>query len=109
MVKKRKFNWLNICKSPDDHFGIYVIWSDTVCVYVGKTEKQSIKQRLLQHYTNSHNEKLYGWVQSSYTLWFSFETVSNVDSIDAKERNRVKRYAPVANKHLRKKEHQYGY
>ena len=109
MLRKRKFNWLNIQKSPDDEFGIYAIWAKNVCIYVGKAEKQSLRKRLLQHYNKSHNEKLSAWIKSSHPLWFSVETVSNLTSIDAKERNRIKMYAPLTNINLKKKESQYGH
>ena len=108
MLKKYRFNWLNICRSPDDEFGVYALWSKTACIYVGKAEKQSLRKRLLQHYHRSHNDKLSAWIKSSHPLWFSYEKVNNLTSIDAKERNRVKKYAPLTNINLRKKEYQYG-
>jgi len=107
-MKKRRFNWLNIGKAPDDEFGIYSIWSKNLCIYVGKAEKQSIRSRLQQHYSGSHNDKLDKWIKSSHPLWFSYESVANKTAIDAKERNRIKRFAPITNKVLLKKEAQYG-
>ena len=64
---------------------------------------------MLQHYRGSHNNKLNAWIKSSHPLWISFETVSNLKSIDSKERNRIKRFAPLTNDKLKKKESQYGH
>ena len=108
MLRKLKFNWFNISKSPDDEFGIYSIWTKSVCVYVGKAEKQSLRVLLLQHYHRSHNDQLNAWIKSSHQLWFTIEPVKNLNSIDAKERNRIKNYAPLTNVKLTKKENQYG-
>ena len=107
-MKKRRFNWINILKSPDDQNGIYAIWGQNICVYVGQAKKQSLQARLLKHYDKSHNEKLNNWIRSSYPLWFTVEPIDNIDTIDAKERTRIKRYAPLTNLKLQKKEYQYG-
>lgn len=107
-MKKLKFNWLNIQKLPEDVHGIYSIWSRTTCIYIGKAQNQSLKKRLLQHYSRCHNEKLKAWINSSHQLWFGVEPVTNMGSIDAKERNRIKKYAPLTNELLRKRENQYG-
>ena len=73
-----------------------------------ESSNQSLKKRLLQHYSRCHNEKLKAWINSSHQLWFGVEPVTNMGSIDAKERNRIKKYAPLTNELLRKRENQYG-
>ena len=108
-MQRKIFNWLNIQKAPNDAGGLYFIWSRGVCVYVGKAEHQSLRSRLIQHYTGSHNERLATWINSSHPLWFSTEIVKNMSAINAKERNRIKTFAPLANKLLKKKESQYGH
>ncbi len=90
-------------------FGVYSIWSKNVCVYVGQAKQQSLQSRLRQHYNGSHNEKLNAWIKSSHPLWFTVEPTNNIQGIDAKERNRIKKYAPLTNKLLLKKEYQYGH
>lgn len=107
-MRLKKFNWLNIQKVPDDEYGIYMIRSKNVCIYIGKAELQSLRSRLIQHYTGSHNEKLAAWIGSSHPLFFAFEIVCNLSAINAKERNRIKSFAPITNKLLNKKEYQYG-
>lgn len=109
VYEKKLFNYLNIMKAPDDKYGIYSIWSKSICIYVGQARNQSFRERLQQHYNGSHNEKLQAWIQSSHELWYTLESVENPTSIDAKERNRIKRLSPITNKQLRKKESQYGH
>ena len=98
-----------VVKSPDDEFGVYSIWSKNVCIYVGQAKHQSLQSRLRQHYNGSHNGKLNAWIKSSHPLWFCVEPTKNIQAIDAKERNRIKKYAPLTNKLLLKKEYQYGH
>jgi excinuclease UvrABC nuclease subunit len=106
-MSKFRFNWHNISKVSDDEYGIYSIWSKNVCLYVGKAEKQSLRKRLLQHYSGSHNDKLTLWLNSSHEKWFSVEIVKNTMMIDVKERQSIKWYAPISNVKLLKKGSQY--
>ena len=107
-MTKKRFNWLNIGKAPEHEFGVYSIWSKNICIYVGLAKEQSIRVRLRQHYSGSHNDILDSWIKSSHPLWFHYESVENKKAIEAKERIRIKRFAPIANKILLKKENQYG-
>ena len=107
-MKKKRFNWLNIGTAPGDEFGVYSIWSKNLCIYVGLAKEQSLRSRLYQHYSGSHNDILDKWIKSSHPLWFFYESVANNNAIEAKERDRIKRFAPIANKVLLKKERQYG-
>lgn len=107
-MRKLRFNWRNIERAPADIGGVYIIWSKYVCVYVGKTDKQSLRNRLRQHYNGSHNSALNLWLRSSHLLWFSYEARRHASAVAALERNRIKQYAPLTNIRLRKKEEQYG-
>ena len=107
-MKRHRLNWLNLQKAPDRDFGVYLIWSKKVCVYVGKAERQSLRKRLLQHYDNEQNEKLERWIKSSHQLWFSYQVLNDSAIINARERNYIKKFSPLTNKLLQKKEEQYG-
>lgn len=107
-MRKKIFNWQNLSKVPDDEYGVYSIWTKYICVYVGKAEKQSLRQRLIQHYCSSHNDELHSWIASSHQLWFTYETVRNTKAINAKERNRIKTFAPLTNKVLQKRDFYNG-
>ncbi|WP_423908624.1 GIY-YIG nuclease family protein [Candidatus Spongiihabitans sp.] len=63
---KMSFRHHNIDSIPPHIKGVYGFWCRTngKCVYVGKAEKQSIKDRLTQHWRNSHNENLRLWIKA---------------------------------------------
>ena len=54
----------NIDSIPSHTKGVYAFWCRTngKCIYVGKAEKQSIKDRLKQEWRNSHNANLKLWI-----------------------------------------------
>jgi len=105
---RKKFNWANISRIPDNVYGIYSIWTSNLCIYVGQAKRQGIRNRLVQHYNKSHNDDLTRWINSSVQLYFEYEIVSNKIAIDAKERNRIKQFSPLTNKLLLKKEFDNG-
>jgi predicted GIY-YIG superfamily endonuclease len=96
-MDKNIFNWRNISRLPYDQHGVYSIWSKSICIYVGQAKKQSIKDRLLQHYSGSHNDYLALWIKSTHGLFFSVEFIKNPAAIDAKERINIKLFAPLTN------------
>lgn len=56
----------NIDSIPPDIKGVYGIWCRTngKCIYIGKAERQPIKERLMQEWRNSHNENLKKWMHA---------------------------------------------
>lgn len=99
MTKSRRylFSWPNINRIPSDYYGVYSFWANHICIYVGKAERQSIRTRLMQHYSESHNKDLKLWFESSIPIEFMYEAVSYVNAIPAKERNRIREYVPITN------------
>lgn len=96
-MDRKIFNWRNISRLPHDQYGVYAIWSKSICIYVGQAKRQCVKDRLLQHYAGSHNSYLSLWISSSHVLWFSVEFLKNSAAIDAKERINIKNFAPLTN------------
>lgn len=99
--KKLTFNYANLNRIPQGEHGIYVMWSHSYCLYVGKAERMTLKDRLLGHYNHSHNPDLNLWIQSTRKLEFQYETVVNVSAIDVRERKAIRHLAPLTNKNLR--------
>lgn len=68
------FSPLSFDKLDRIHEGIYLIWLNHVCVYVGMVHKQPMRKRLYQHYINSHNKNLYYYIEaySSKELRFCY-------------------------------------
>lgn len=56
----------NIDHIPSHIRGVYAFWCRPTgkCIYVGKTEKQTIKIRLMQHWLKSDNPNLKLWIQA---------------------------------------------
>lgn len=104
----KRFDWLNIARLQDDEYGVYAIWGKNLCIYVGKAEKQSIKKRLLQHYSGSHNQYLSMWIASTHTLWFDYNVINNIHAINMHEKRKILQLAPLTNVMLIKKEKKNG-
>ena len=64
--EKHKFGYDGISRVPADIRGVYAFWCRTrrKFIYVGKTEKQTIRERLRQHWRKSHNERLNLWLRA---------------------------------------------
>ena len=71
--KKRPFSIGNIMRVPDNQFGIYLIWYNKRCLYVGESTEQSLRKRLMNHYNNCHNPCLKNWIKSSFSLCFCYK------------------------------------
>lgn len=98
---RRKWRLRNIESLRSDEYGIYGIWYGKRCIYVGKAETQTIRDRLYQHWTKTHNQTLENWIAAEGSqLDFSYLPVEDRDSIDHNERYYIKRFQPVANKQL---------
>ena len=96
-ILKKRLNWANISRVPDDEFGVYAIWAPRRCVYVGQAKRQSLRKRLKDHLHKSHNEELNVWIRSSVELSFTVELVENKEGIDRLERLRISQYSPLTN------------
>lgn len=97
MIKKKLFNIINIDQIPEGDKGIYYIWSDHICLYVGMAQKQGVGERLRGHYMRGHNQYLLLWLKSSVRKFYNYEVVSDVNLIPKIEKERIKRYSPLCN------------
>ncbi len=64
--RKISFRRHNIDNIPSQIKGVYAFWCRTngKCIYVGKAERQSVKERLTQEWRNSHNQNLKLWISA---------------------------------------------
>ena len=100
----KEFNRINLDKIKDSP-GIYAFWFNNRCIYVGKTENQSLKKRLIQHYNDCHNNELKLWIRV-YGKDLKFCTLElrtelQRKKIDQLERKFIYRLQPLANKQLK--------
>ncbi|SMN12389.1 hypothetical protein SPBRAN_836 [uncultured Candidatus Thioglobus sp.] len=92
----KKFNMLNI-NNMGDGVGIYAFWFNNRCLYVGKAEQQTLKNRLTQHYRNCHNDDLKLWIEVyGCKLQFCYLELQK-NRVDFLERKFIYRLQPIAN------------
>lgn len=91
---------LHINAMPTDLRGIYIFWCRTRAraIYVGQSEKQTLKERILQEWRNSHNEELRDWIQEfgEHLDVYYFE-VTKYNLIRRIEARLIRWFKPLAN------------
>jgi hypothetical protein len=93
-----KYKLREIERLHDIGCGVYGFWYTNTCIYVGKAEQQTIFERLLQHYYNTHNERLRLWMQAKGSqLQIAFKVIEKQSRIHLMERYCVEKYQPTAN------------
>lgn len=91
-----RFSHVNISKCENSP-GIYGFWFQKKCIYIGKAEKQGLRDRLYQHWTKSHNEYLRAWIESKKNkLMFCWKIVS-INNINEAEKFFIYKFQPLTN------------
>jgi hypothetical protein len=68
-------------------------------VYIGKTEKQSLHKRLLDHWEGTHNHALHLWIEAKRdSLLVAFLEIDNPSQIGGYERYYIRIFQPLTNK-----------
>jgi len=86
-----------ILRAPNRLSGVYTIYANLNCLYVGKTEHQSLQKRLFDHYRNCHNLYLKRWILSDRQLRFRFIIVKDASLIDSLEKALIQKLSPSCN------------
>ena len=86
-----------IMRAPTRLGGVYTIYANRNCLYVGKTEYQSLQKRLFDHYRDCQNLHLKRWILSNRELRFRFIIVRDISIIDSLEKALIKKLSPVCN------------
>lgn len=60
--RRKPFRHANI--STETATGVYIIWWRKICLYVGKAERQTVGDRMLQHWNECHNIELRTWIEA---------------------------------------------
>ncbi len=104
MIKKKtksnkyKFKLSDIMSIAADTRGVYGLWHGERCLYVGQAKDQDIGDRLLQHWSDCHNEILKAWIDVyGSDIEFCYISSDKI-RIDVLEDTLIKKYQPVANK-----------
>ena len=98
--------YYNIAQIPDNIKGLYGIWyrKNNKCIYVGKAAKQSIKDRLMQEWRASHNERLKRWIKVYGNSMDVCYLQVNDDRIDKMETRLIQKWHPETNIMKKRKE-----
>lgn len=102
MKRRARFPLLrtNIDALAPDLPGVYGFWCRTngKCIYVGKAVEQTLKDRLIQEWGNSHNEGLKQWIQAfGDDLDVCYLPVQNHGKIGRMESTLIKVWHPEVN------------
>ncbi|HEY7404334.1 MAG TPA: GIY-YIG nuclease family protein [Candidatus Angelobacter sp.] len=87
------FNRASIAANAPEASGVYALFNEGVWLYIG--EAQNIKERLLQHLTNSHNPD----VTKANPQWFAYELVAPVFRV-GRQNLLIASFCPTCNKRL---------
>ena len=95
----RPFTQRNIERLPDDAVGVYGLWFGRICLYVGKAERQPMKDRLMNHFNNCHNPDLKDWLKAfSKDIVFVVRVIDDDSCIHQTERQYIARFVPRTNR-----------
>lgn len=96
-----RFRAIDFEKIPQDAHGVYGIWYRQHCVYVGQAARQTIADRLKQHWQKTHSQDLQMWIDAEGpNLRVAYLAVGEAGKIGAYERFFIKRFQPLANDKL---------
>ena len=93
-----RFRLIDFDKIPHDAHGIYAIWYRQRCVYVGQAARQTIADRLRQHWRKTHSANLQMWIDAEgANLRVAYHVVADVATIKDCEDFFISRFEPYAN------------
>lgn len=82
-----------------ERIGVYGFWFGDYCIYIGKTESQSLQKRLTDHWNGSHNENLNLWINAKRDkLYIGFLELDNLKEVSRYERYYIRFFQPLTNK-----------
>jgi hypothetical protein len=82
-----------------ERIGVYGFWFGGYCIYIGKTESQSLQKRLTDHWNGSHNYNLNLWINAKRDkLHVAFIEIANCSEISRYETYYIKFFQPLTNK-----------
>lgn len=97
--KRFPFRLSALKKHVPEKAGIYGFWYRGYCVYVGKTERQSLRKRLFDHWDGTHNHELQLWIEAKRdNLLVAFLEIENISQIGNYERYYIRVLQPLTNK-----------
>lgn len=87
------FNRPSITANAPESAGVYMLYSQNVCVYIGKAT--NLRDRMLAHLTNSHSDL----ITAAKPALFAFELVQPA-FLEAREKQLILEFCPQCNQRL---------
>jgi excinuclease UvrABC nuclease subunit len=92
-------------KYVPDSPGVYGFRYRHYWVYIGSTEKQSLRKRLKDHWIKSHNSELSLWLEAKRKeVQIAYLPLKNSKSISKYEKLYIRKFQPLTNRVLYKLE-----
>lgn len=101
LTKRNIVQWgyLSIRKLPPSSIGIYGFWNrnNGRCIYIGQAKDRSIKDRVHDHWRQSHNSHLSLWIRAYPKILDICYVEAAFDQVDRLEQLLIGRLRPEAN------------
>jgi hypothetical protein len=82
---------------PEFQPGVYGLWYGDYCIYIGQSQDQGIKERLIQHWSGSHNDDLKDWIAGfGSEIEFGYKIIEKA-KIDYFEQFYIRKFQPSTN------------
>ena len=92
------FKLVNIESTIPEEPGVYAFWFRNNCIYVGKTEQQTLKKRILDHWRDPQNPGLRLWLKAQRNkIDISFRVINNISQIKVYEKYYINYFQPRTN------------
>ena len=84
----------------DNAEGVYGFWYNKRCLYIGKTQNRSIKERLMDYWNGrSHNPYLQLWIDvCREEIKIAYSIRDDSKTRHSLERYYIRRFSPLTNK-----------
>ena len=73
------------------------MWYRNYSIYIGQSQDQGIKERLMQHWNGSHSDELKAWISGfGSEILFGYKIIE-ITKVDIYERYYIRKFQPCAN------------
>ena len=94
----RRFTLQNVSRIAANQIGIYIFHHRRAFVYVGKSgEGQGIRERLIKHYHQTHNESFRLWIDAIDGDLLFTHIFCQQDRLDDLEKSAIQFLQPITN------------
>ena len=93
---KSAYGYAGISEIPSDAKGVYAFWCSGKCLYVGKSDRRTIRVRMTEHWNACKNQVLKDWLDG-YTDHVEICYLQKLRNIGRLEEKLIRKWRPKAN------------